>query len=193
VSASISPYSTLMPAMAVQNFGQGAGLVGIFIGAVGLGAFISAVSLARRPSVRGLGRWLPWAAMIAGAGSVGFAFSTHVAPSIVLMMMAGFGMFMTGATCNTIIQTVADEEKRSRVMSYYTMFFIGVAPFGHYVAGWLAEQVGVRATFMIGGCVSLVTGLLFLAQRRRFGRELREAYIRRGVIAAGEGPPTRLM
>ena len=192
VSASISPYSTLMPAMAVQVFGRGAGLVGLFIGAVGLGAFISAIGLARRPTVRGLARWLPWSAIIAGAGAIGFGLSTHVALSVPLMMMAGFGMFMTGATCNTIIQTVADEEKRSRVMSYYTMFFIGVAPFGHYIAGSLAEHIGVRATFMVGGAVSLLTGVLFWMQRRTFGRHLREAYVRRGVIAADDGTPTKM-
>jgi len=191
VSASISPYATLMPAMSVQIFGEGAGLVGVFIGAVGLGAFISALRLARRPTVRGLGRWLPWSAMIAGVGAIGFGLSSFIPLSVFLMMMAGFGMFMTGATCNTIIQTVADEEKRSRVMSYYTMFFIGIAPFGHYIAGWLAEVVGVRATFMIGGSVALATGLVFLAQRRTFGAHLREAYVRRGIIPADEAAPNR--
>src|SRR4051812_37282240 len=192
VSASISPYATLMPAMSVQVFGRGAGLVGIFIGAVGLGAFISAIGLARRPSVRGLARWLPWSGIIAGAGAIGFGLSSHVALSVPLMMMAGFGMFMTGATCNTIIQTVADEEKRSRVMSYYTMFFIGVAPFGHYLAGSLAEHVGVRMTFVTFGTLSLLAGLVFGLQRRTFGRHLREAYVRRGIIAPDEGTPTRM-
>lgn len=186
VSFSISPYSTLMPAMAVQVFGQGAELVGLFIGAVGLGAFISAVSLARRPSVRGLGRWLPISAIVAGLGAIGFGLSSNIYASVVLMMMAGFGMFMTGASCNTIIQTVVDEEKRSRVMSYYTMFFIGIAPFGHFAAGWLAEHVGVRVTFMLGGAMSLLTGVLFAMQMPTFRSHLRLAYVRRGIIPASE-------
>ena len=186
VSFSISPYSTLMPAMAVQVYGQGAELVGLFIGAVGFGAFISAVSLARRPSVRGLGRWLPIAAIVAGLGAIGFGVSTNIYASVVLMMMAGFGMFMTGATCNTIIQTVVDEEKRSRVMSYYTMFFIGIAPFGHFAAGWLAEHVGVRVTFMIGGTMSLITGVLFAMQMAVFRSHLWIAYVSRGIIPASE-------
>ena len=186
VSTSISPYSTLMPAMADRQFGQGAELVGLFIGAVGLGAFLSAIYLARRPSIRGLGRWIPYAALIAGVGSIGFGLSTNVYLSVLLMMMAGFGMFMTGASVNTIIQTVVDEEKRSRVMSYYTVFFIGVAPFGHYFAGWLAEHVGVRVTFMIGGAVSVATGGLFLAQFATYRAHLREAYVARGIIPAGE-------
>jgi MFS family permease len=186
VSFSIAPYATLMPAMAVQVFGQGAELVGLFIGAVGFGAFISAVSLARRTSVRGLGRWLPIAASVAGLGAIGFGLSANIYASVAFMMMAGFGMFMTGAACNTIIQTVVDEEKRSRVMSYYTMFFIGIAPFGHFTAGWLAEHVGVRVTFMLGGAMSLLTGVIFAMQMPVFRSHLRLAYVSRGIIPASD-------
>lgn len=188
VSFSISPYATLMPAMAVKAFGKGAELVGLFIGAVGLGAFISAFSLARRPSVRGLGKWIPIAAMTAGVGAVGFGFSTHIALSCFLMMMVGFGMFLTGAACNTILQTMVDEEKRSRVMSYYTTFFIGVAPFGHFLAGWLAEHIGVQMTFVVGGAISLATGVLFWATRTTFRAHLRTVYVSRGIIPASEEP-----
>jgi MFS family permease len=186
VSFSISPYSTLMPAMVVQTFGKGAELVGVFIGAVGLGAFISAFSLARRPSVRGLGKLIPLSALVAGVGAVGMGLSHSVALSCFLMMLSGFGMFLTGATCNTILQTLVDEEKRSRVMSYYTMFFIGIAPIGHYLAGWLAEHIGPARTFIVGGCISLVTGALFLAQMGTFRTHLRLVYAARGIIAAGE-------
>lgn len=184
VSFSISPYSTLMPAMAVQTFHAGATLVGVFIGAVGLGAVISAVSLARRPSVRGLGKWIAIAACVGGLGSFGFGLSRSIAASIPLMMMTGFGMFMAGATCNTILQTMVEEEKRSRVMSYYTMFFIGVAPLGHYSAGWLAEHIGAPATFLVGGTITLLTGVLFALQLPSFRSHLRLVYVRRGIIPA---------
>jgi MFS family permease len=186
VSFSISPYSTLMPAMAVQTFGSGAVLVGIFIGAVGLGAVISAISLARRPSVRGLAKWIPAAAIVAGLGAIGFGFSRTIWLSAFLMMMAGFGMFMTGAAINTIIQSVVDEEKRSRVMSYYTMFFIGVAPLGHYSAGWLAEHIGAPLTFVVGGVISLLTGVLFWLQFPTFRSHLRLVYVSRGIIPASD-------
>ena len=191
VSFAVSPYSTLMPAMAVKTFGQGAGLVGLLIGAVGLGAFASAVTLARRPSVRGLARWLPAAAIIAGLGSFGFGLSTNVYVSMALMAMVGFGMFMTGAACNTIIQTVVDEEKRSRVMSYYTMFFIGAAPFAHLAAGWLANHIGVQATFIVGGALALAAGLAFHAQLPAFRAALRPAYVTRGIIPASEPSDAR--
>jgi MFS family permease len=179
-----------MPAIAVKTFHEGASLVGVFIGSVGLGAFVAAVSLARRPNVRGLGKWIAAAAIIAGVGAVGFGLSRWVWLSCGLLMMEGFGMFMTGATCNTIMQTIVDEEKRSRVMSYYTMFFIGAAPIGHYSAGWLAEHIGAPATFMVGGAIALTTGIVFAIQLPSFRSHLRLIYISRGVIPSSEN--TRL-
>ena len=186
VSFSISPYATLMPAMAEKVFGRGPELVGLFIGAVGVGAVISAIGLARRPSVRGLAKWIAAAAIVAGVGAIGFGFSRHVWLSVPLMMMAGFGMFLTGAACNTILQTVVDEDKRSRVMSYYTMFFIGVAPIGHYLAGWLAEHVGPALTFVAGGAISLLAGIVFAMQVPAFRSHLRPVYVSRGIIPASE-------
>ncbi len=186
VSFAISPYGTLMPGMAVQAFGGGPELVGLFIGAVGLGAVVSAVGLARRPSIRGLARWIGIAAIVAGLGAIGFGFSRSVWLSSILMAMAGFGMFLTGATINTILQSIVDEEKRSRVMSYYTLFFIGIAPIGHYLAGWLAEHIGPPMTFVIGGGIALVTGIVFMLQMPSFRRHLRPVYVSRGIIPASE-------
>jgi MFS family permease len=186
VSASISPYATLMPAIAVKTFHQGPELVGLLLGAVGLGAFIAAVSLARRPSVRGLGKWIGASAIIAGVGAIGFGFSRSTWLSAFLMTLAGFGMFMTGSAINTILQTVVDEEKRSRVMSYYTMFFIGVAPLGHYAAGWLAEHIGAPLTFVVGGVISTLTGVIFALQMKTFRSHLRKVYVGRGIIPASD-------
>ena len=186
VSFSISPYATLMPAIAVRTFGSDAKLVGYFIGAVGLGAFVAAVGLARRPSVRGLGKWIGVSAIIAGAGCIGFGLSRNVWLSAFLMTMAGFGMFMTGATCNTILQTLVDEEKRSRVMSYYTMFFIGTAPLGHYASGWLADHIGAPTTFIINGVIALATGTIFMANLKSFRSHLKTVYVTRGIIPASE-------
>ena len=186
VSFAISPYTTLMPAVVVRIFGEGSELVGIFIGAVGLGAFISAVTLATRRSVRGLGRWIPLASVAAGLGTIGFGISHSVVVSAVLMIVTGSGMFMTSAACNTILQTIVDDDKRSRVMAYYSMFFIGAAPFGHFAAGWLAAQVGVQLTLILGGAIALFAGIAFLAQMESFRAALRPVYVTRGIIPASE-------
>jgi len=192
VSVAISPYTTLMPAIAVHTYGKGAELVGLFIGAVGLGAVISAITLARRTSIRGLGKYIGIAAMVAGVGAVGFSFSRNVWLSFFFMMMAGFGMFQVGSVVNTILQSVVDEDKRSRVMAYFTMFFIGSAPIGHFSAGWIAEVIGAPRTFLVGGCIALATGLVFTLRLPSFREHLRPLYVRHGIIPASEaGAPTQ--
>jgi MFS family permease len=117
---------------------------------------------------------------------VGFGFSRSVWLSGFLMTLAGFGMFMTGAASNTIIQSVVDEEKRSRVMSYYTMFFIGISPIGHYAGGWVADHIGAPLTFSLLGCIALASGTAFALQMRTFRSHLRVAYVSRGIIPASE-------
>jgi MFS family permease len=186
LSFAVSPYTTLMPALVVRIFGEGSELVGIFIGAVGLGAFISAVTLATRKSVRGLGRWIPLATIAAGLGTIGFGISHSIVLSAVLMVVTGSGMFMASAACNTILQTIVDDDKRSRVMAYYAMFFVGAAPFGHIAAGWVAEHAGVQATLIAGGAIALFAGLGFWMQMRAFRAALRPVYVTRGIIPASE-------
>ena len=186
VSFTVSPYATLMPAMAVKAFNRGSELVGLFIGAVGLGAFVAALMLAQRPSVRGLGKWIPASAVSAGLGVSGFGLSRNILASTFLMTMAGFGMFMAGASCNTILQSVVDEHMRSRVMSYYQLFFIGVAPLGHYASGWLAEHIGAPYTFVVNGTITLIAAVLFVAQFKEFRSHLRVVYVSRGIIPASQ-------
>ena len=189
VSITIGPYSTLMPAIAVKTFGQGPRLVGLFIGAVGLGAVVAAVGLARRPSVRGLTKWIGVSAIMAGIGTSAFCFSRSIPLSAFFMAMAGFGMFMTAASCNTIVQSVVDEDKRGRVMSYYTMFFIGSLPIGHLAAGALAEHIGAPYTFLAGGLTCILVGALFVFRLPHFRAHLRPRYLERGIIPPPGGPP----
>jgi MFS family permease len=98
-------------------------------------------------------------------------------------------MFMTGACCNTIMQTVVDDTKRGRVMSYYTMFFIGTAPVGHFGGGWLAELIGAPLTFLVGGLIVLAAGIAFAWQMPGFRAELRPVYVTRGIIPASSDRP----
>ena len=189
VSITIGPYSSLMPAVAVKTFSQGAELVGLFIGCVGLGAVMAAASLARRPSVRGLAKWIAIALVLAGTGAIGFCFSRVVWLSGAFMVLAGFGMFLTSSTCNTIIQSVVDDDKRGRVMSYYTMFFIGSLPIGHLGAGWLAERIGAPYTILAGGVASVLAGLAFAAGLPSFRDGLRPLYVTRGIIPPSGEPP----
>ncbi len=135
------PYTVLMPLMAAQVLHGGPHTLGFLMGAMGLGALGGAVYLASRRSILGLGRVIPAAAALFGAGLVAFSLSRAVALSLPIMVVIGVGFMVQLASSNTILQTIVREEMRGRVMALYAMAFMGMAPFGSLLAG-----VSVRRT-----------------------------------------------
>lgn len=183
----INPYSILMPVIAVQTFGKGAELHGIFVSAVGIGALTGAIMLASRESVRGLSRWVLAAASLAAVGAMSFsyfAYEQNVTLSIIAMAFTGMGLMGTSATVNTIIQSVVDDDKRGRVVSVYSTFFAGGAPLGHFVAGWLASRIGAPKTYFVFGAVCALGAAAFALYLPRLRRHLRDQYVVSGIIPA---------
>ena len=121
-----------------ENFEGRSAHLGFLMGAVGIGALVSAISLALRKTVLGLGRMIPISTALPGCGSDLFGMSRVLWLSLLLMLLCGFGMMQQMAASNTIIQTIVEDDKRGRVMSFYAMAFVGMAPFGSLLAGvWL--------------------------------------------------------
>jgi MFS family permease len=185
VSFCINPYSVLMPAIAVDTYGRGAEMHGIFVSAVGVGALIGAFLLARRTNVRGLARWALVTATCASAGALAFGFAALLV-SIPLAMLAmallGFGLMGTSVTANTIIQTVTDDDKRGRIVSVYSTFFAGGAPLGHYCMGLVAQYWGAPRAFLVCGALCAVAAALFAWNLPKLRRHLHDAYVARGII-----------
>ncbi len=182
VSFAISPYTILMPAISVETFGQGAKLNGIFISAVGLGALTGAIAFAMRPNVRGLTSWLAGTSAIAAIGVIGFAFSRNEGLSFGCMAMTGLGLMGTSVAANTIIQSIVDDDKRGRVVSIYSTFFIGSAPLGHLAAGWLADRLGAPNTFLACGIWCACASLIYLRYLPKLRAHIRPIYLNRGII-----------
>ncbi len=176
------PYTVLMPVFATRVLGGGAHTLGFLMGASGLGALASAAWLASRKSVRGLLRVIPTVAAIFGAGIIAFGFSRWLPLSLVLLLFTGFGMMQQMAASNTILQTVTDEDKRGRVMSYYAMAFQGTMPFGSLLAGWAADRIGAPATLAIGGVLCLAGAAWFVSRMGDVRRALRPIYTQLGII-----------
>ncbi len=147
------PFVVLMPVFAVNVLHGGAHTLGFLMGGMGVGALISALSLAARKSVRGLIRMIPIAAIVFGLGLIGFGLSHVFWLSMLMVLVAGMGMMQGMAASNTIIQTLTDEDKRGRVMSYYTMAFMGMATFGSLLAGTLAHAIPPTPMWLVGGTV----------------------------------------
>ena len=177
------PYVVLMPIFAAQVLHGGPHTLGFLMGAAGSGALISAFSLVLRRSVRGLTKMIPIAALIFGAGLFLFGFSRWQWLSLLLMLFVGFGMLQGMTVTNTIIQTLAPEDRRGRVMSYYTAAFMGTAPFGSLLAGSLANWIGAPRTVMFTGSCCIAGGLWFWSRLPAIRREMRPVYEQLGIIA----------
>ncbi len=176
------PYTVLMPIFATRVLGGGAHTLGFLMGASGLGALASAAWLASRKSVRGLLRVIPTVAAVFGAGIIAFGFSRWLPLSLALLLVTGFGMMQQMAASNTILQTVTDEDKRGRVMSYYAMAFQGTMPFGSLIAGWAADRIGAPATLAVGGGLCLAGAAWFVSRMGEIRRALRPIYTQLGII-----------
>jgi len=140
------------------------------------------VYLAARPHVRGLARWVAIAPGLAGAALAAFTFSRSFALSLALMAIVGFGVIITAMAVNTIIQTVCDADKRGRVMSFYTMAFLGMHPLGCLAAGALASRVGAPHALAIFGVLCVICAGLLLRRMPLLRTHLRPMYVRLGII-----------
>ncbi|HTY61925.1 MAG TPA: MFS transporter [Acidobacteriota bacterium] len=176
------PYTVLMPVFAARVLNGGAHTLGFLMAASGVGALAGAIVLAARKSVRGLGRMISVSALIFGIGLMGFSQSRALWLSLILLLAAGFGMMMQMASSNTILQTIVPDERRGRVMSYYTMAFVGMAPFGSLLAGSLANRVGAPVTVLISGVICVAGSAWFATRLKGLRKLVRPIYVQLGII-----------
>jgi len=177
-----APWSSLMPLLAAETFGGDSRTFGFLIGSVGLGALVGTLFLVLRTSVRGLGRVVAMTSITAGVALSAFSLSRNIWVSLALLSVFGFGIVVTAASTNTILQTVADEDKRARVISLYGMSFLGVAPIGNLAAGAIAEAAGVHATLFACGLAVVLAGAVFGLGLNSWSRAVRAVYVRQGII-----------
>ena len=182
------PYSVLMPVFAATVFQGGPHTLGLLMGASGCGALAGALWLATRRTVVGLGRIIIVASAAFGAGLIGFSFATVLWLAIPCLVVAGCGFIVQMASSNTIIQTIVDEDKRGRVMSFYMMAFLGTVPFGSLIAGWMSSRVGAPHTLLFGGVCCLAGATWFATELPIIRKVVRPIYVRMGIlpqVAAG--------
>ena len=174
------PYGVLMPAYAKEILHGDSHTFGFLMGATGLGAMTGAMYLASRRSVPGLERLIPMAAALFGMGLISVSLSRLFIVSLVLMIFTGMGMMIVLAASNTILQTIVDDDKRGRVMSIYTMAFMGAAPFGSLTAGGLASLLSVPVTLAIGGTACILGALVYGLHLSQLEIKIRVAYEKTG-------------
>jgi MFS family permease len=182
-----------MPVFAAQIFHGDAHTLGFLMSASGIGALLGALWLAARKSVVGLGRVIPIASALFGAGLITFALMGNFYFALPCLTIAGFGFMVQMASSNTVIQTIVEDEKRGRVMSFYTMAFLGTVPLGSLIAGWLSSKIGAPHTLVVGGICCLIGGGLFARALPVLRTHVRPIYVKLGILTAAElsVPPER--
>ncbi|HAJ26969.1 MAG TPA: MFS transporter [Syntrophus sp. (in: bacteria)] len=176
------PYTVLMPAFARDILHSGPHTLGFLMSASGAGALIGAIYLAARKSILGLGRIIPLASGIFGAGLIGFSLYPVFWLSLLLMTIIGFGAVVQVASSNTLLQTIVEDNKRGRVMSLFAVSFMGMAPLGSLMAGTLAGIIGITTSIMFGG-ICCIMGAIFFARKLSLLRSIiRPIYADNGIV-----------
>jgi MFS family permease len=175
-------YTILMPIIASQTLHGGPSTLGFLMAATGIGAIAGALYLASKTSVLGLERWISKATAVFGLGLVAFSLSRMYWLSMLLMLFVGFGMMVQMACCNTVIQTIIDEDKRGRVMAFYTISFMGTAPFGSLLAGAVASKIGAPNTIFLSGIFCLIGAWLFRRELPALKKIIHPIYAKMGII-----------
>ncbi len=188
VSFMALPFSVLMPIFAVKILHGGASAYGTLMGAVGVGAMFGALAIAMRAQLRGLGNVVAYSATALGVSLVLFSASHWYWISFAMLVFCGFTMMMQFTATNTLIQAMVPDQLRGRVMSMYSMMFLGMSPLGSLVAGTLADHIGAPLTVAIGGLVSCVGGLVFANKWPAMRGPARELVAAQGMMAPAALP-----
>jgi MFS family permease len=176
------PYTVLMPVFATKILHGGPRMMGLLTCSVGLGALGGAVYLAIRKTVVGITRALVISSLVFGLALIAFSLSRSVVLSLMVLPIAGACMIIEMAGSNTLLQTLAEDHHRGRVMAMFTMCFMGTVPIGSLICGLLSNYVGAPATVAIGGAMCIVASFLFHRARPAMRPLVLPIYIRRGIL-----------
>lgn len=176
------PYIVLMPIFARDILHGGPSSLGFLMGGSGVGALAGALYLASRRGVLGLGKMIPIGAGIFGLGLIAFALSRNFFWSLTLLIAVGFGQMVQLATSNTLLQTMVDDDRRGRVMGFFTVAFVGMAPVGSILAGALASVIGAPWTLFVGGVACLVGAGVFAKKLPQLREKIRPIYVTKGIL-----------
>jgi len=185
------PYAVLMPVFAAEILHGGPRALGLLMGSTGVGALLGALTLARREGVHGLGKVVAAAAAGFGIALVLFSFSRWFWLSAAFLVLTGYCLMLQMASTNTLVQSMVPDRLRGRVMAIYAMMFLGMAPFGALLAGFVARSLGAPLTVAAGGAISLLGAALFASRLPSLRREARELLTAQGIVFGepADGPP----
>jgi len=175
-------FVVLLPAYAKEVLHGNSDTLGYLMSAMGAGALIGAFYMASRKSVLGLGKIIPRSVDLLGLSIVLASFSGKLPFSLIVLFFAGLSMILSLSSINTMLQTIADEDKRGRVMSFYAMALMGTSPIGNLLAGSIASGIGIPQTLLIGGTITIASGIWFRLNLQSLRKFIRPIYVTKGIL-----------
>ncbi len=177
-----APFPMLLPAFVKGELGGSSETLGYMMSAVGAGAVSASLYLAARKRILGLGRVIVVSAALFGVSLFAISFVNSVVPAYILGYPIGFGVIAVAATTNTMLQSLVEDSKRGRVMSFFSMIFFGIAPIGSIAQGWLSNFLGFRTVSAIFGLVCVAAAFVFEKYRPAIRSHARKIYAEKGLI-----------
>ena len=177
-------YIVLLPAYAKEILHGSSDTLGYLMSGLGAGALLGAMYMAARKTVLGLGRIISISTGVLGIAIVLSSFSEKIHLSLFIFFFGGLSMILLLSSVNTMLQTIADEDKRGRVMSFYAMALMGTSPIGNLLAGTIASGIGIRQTLLIIGSVTVLSGIWFGINLPSLRQFVRPIYINKGILPA---------
>jgi MFS family permease len=177
-------YTIIVPIFAEKILQGDAQTLGFLMAASGVGALFGGIYLATRQTVVGLGKLIAFGPTILGCGLIAFSLSRFLPLSLFSLLFVGLGTILQIAAGNTVLQTIVDDDKRGRVMSLYTMSFLGTIPFGNLLAGFLANHIGATNTLIIDGIACILGSIFFVRQLPALRRSIRPIYEQKGILTS---------
>lgn len=172
----------LVPIFAEEILKGGAEALGFLMAASGVGALSGGIYLATRRTILGIGKLIAIAPAILGVGLIAFACSRYLPLSLFTMLFVGLGTILQIAASNTFLQTIVEEDKRGRLMSLYTMSFLGMIPVGNLLGGFLASRIGAPNTLILDGIACIIGSILFFKQLPALKKLVIPIYEEKGIV-----------
>jgi MFS family permease len=176
----------LVPVFAEKILKGGAETLGFLMAAAGVGALSGGIYLASRKTILGVGKLIAIAPAILGVGLIAFAVSRFLPLSLFTMLFVGLGTILQFAASNAFLQTIVEEDKRGRLMSLYTMSFLGMAPIGNLVGGGLADIIGAPNTLIIDGIACIIGSIFFSRQLPALRKMVIPIYEQKGILVSNK-------
>jgi MFS family permease len=176
------PYAVLMPVFARDIFHGGPHTLGFLMGATGIGALGGAIFLASRKHVQGLEKMIPRSAALFGFGLILLSFTPDFRFGVPVLVGTGFGIIVALASCNIVLQTIVDDDKRGRIMSFYAMAFMGMAPLGSLMVGAMAGKIGAPSAVRIGGSLCILAAGIFATKLESIRQMIHPIYVQKGIL-----------